>query len=148
MKYCVVIIDGAAGQPVTSRGGKTCLELARTPNLDAMAKTGQMGLARTIPDGMEPSSSNACMSVLGYDPVRHPLGRALIEARSLGIKISKGEVLFRCNLVTILHGRMADYSAGHIHTEKPVNLSRFWIKSSAMPTCVSTPAWTTVTSSR
>lgn len=118
MKYCVVIIDGAAGQPLAEHGGETCLELAHTTNLDAMAQEGLFGMARTIPDGMEPSSLTACMSVLGYDPSRYPLGRAAIEASSLGIRIGKGEVLFRCNLVTINDGRMADYSAGHIPTDQ------------------------------
>ncbi|MDH4368190.1 MAG: cofactor-independent phosphoglycerate mutase, partial [Dehalococcoidia bacterium] len=68
MKYCVLIIDGAAGWPLPARGGKTCLELAHTPNIDAMAKAGIVGLVRTVPMGMEPSSACACMSVLGYDP--------------------------------------------------------------------------------
>ena len=118
MKYCVLIVDGAAGLPIPERGGKTSLELARTPNLDAMAEKGVLGLARTIPDGMEPSSSNACMSVLGYDPGRYPIGRAAIEAKSLGVPASRGDVLFRCNLVTVQDGKMRDYSAGHIHTDE------------------------------
>lgn len=100
------------------RGGKTCLELAKTPNLDSMAKKGVLGLARTIPAGMEPSSSNACMSVLGYDPSHYRLGRAAIEARSMGISFDKEEALFRCNLVSVIDGKMADYSAGHITTEE------------------------------
>lgn len=118
MKYCVVIVDGAAGSPLPERRGKTCLELARTPNLDAMAKEGVLGLARTIPDGMEASSSNACMSVLGYDPGKYRLGRAAIEARSMGVPAGEGDVLFRCNLVTVQDGKMQDYSAGHISTEE------------------------------
>jgi len=113
-----LIIDGASGLPLLECGGKTCLELAQTPNLDAMAREGVLGIARTIPAGMEPSSLNACMSVLGYDPAVHRLGRAAIEARSLGIPISAGEVLFRCNLVTITDGRMKDYSAGHISSDE------------------------------
>ncbi|MBI2851298.1 MAG: cofactor-independent phosphoglycerate mutase [Chloroflexi bacterium] len=122
MKYCVLIIDGAAGLPLPDRGGKTTLELAKTHNLDAMAQKGVLGMARTIPAGMEPSSSNACMSVLGYDPSVHRLGRAAIEARSMGIPVAAGEVLFRCNLVTVKDGRMADYSAGHIPTDEALQL--------------------------
>ena len=118
MKYCVLIIDGAAGQPLREHGGKTCLELAKTPNLDAIAQKGLLGMARTIPAGMEPSSSNACMSVLGYDPSLYRLGRAAIEARSMGIPIGDGEVLFRCNLVTVKDGRLEDYSGGHISTDE------------------------------
>jgi 2,3-bisphosphoglycerate-independent phosphoglycerate mutase len=114
MKYIVLIIDGAAGLPIPERGSKTSLELARTPNLDAMAVQGASGLTNTVPPGMEPSSACACMSVMGYDPVSYYKGRASIEAKSLGIDIGKEEVVFRCNLVNIADGKMKDYSAGHI----------------------------------
>ncbi len=118
VKYCVLIMDGAAGLPLLERGGKTCLELAHTPNLDAMAPEGVLGLARTVPVGMEPSSACACMSVLGYDPQVYYRGRASIEAKSMGIPVDNGEVVFRCNLVAIRDGRMWDYSSGHISTEE------------------------------
>jgi 2,3-bisphosphoglycerate-independent phosphoglycerate mutase len=116
MKYCILIMDGASGLPLPERGGKTCLELAHTPNLDAMAQEGSLGMVRTIPQGIEPSSANACLSLLGYDPLVYRLGRAAIEARSMNIPIGSGEVVFRCNLVTINGGKMQDYSAGHIST--------------------------------
>ncbi len=118
MKYCVLIMDGAAGLPLPDRGNRTCLELAQTPNLDAMAKEGVIGLARTVPPGMEPSSACACMSVLGYDPQVYYRGRASIEARSMGIPIAAGEVVFRCNLVAVRNGKMWDYSSGHISNEE------------------------------
>ncbi len=118
MKYCVLVIDGAAGLPLPERGGKTSLELAHTPNLDTMAQEGILGLVRTVPSGMEPSSACACMSVLGYDPKVYYRGRAAIEARSMGIPIDDGEVVFRCNLVAIRDGRMWDYSSGHISTDE------------------------------
>lgn len=118
MKYCILIIDGAAGQPLPERNGKTCLELASTPNLDAMAAEGMLGLARTVPPGMEPSSACACMSVLGYDPGIYYRGRAGIEARSLGITVDEGEVVFRCNLVAVRDGRMWSYSSGYIDTNE------------------------------
>jgi len=118
MKYCVLIIDGSAGEPLPQRGGKTCLELARTPNLDALAAGGRLGLARTVPPGMEPSSACACMSVMGYDPAVYYKGRAGIEARSLGIDVGAGEAVFRCNLVNTDGGRMRDYSAGHIGSDE------------------------------
>ena len=116
MKYCVLIVDGAAGLPLPKRGGKTCLELADTPNLDAMAGEGVLGLVRTVPAGMEPSSACACLSVLGYDPRVYYRGRSAIEARSLDIPIGEGEVVFRCNLVAIGEGKMWSYSAGYIST--------------------------------
>jgi 2,3-bisphosphoglycerate-independent phosphoglycerate mutase len=118
MKYCVLIIDGASGWALPERGGKTCLELALTPNLDAMAKEGSLGLIRTVPQGMEPSSACAIMSVLGYDPKLYYRGRAAIEARSMGIPIDSGEVVFRSNLVAIKDGRMWSYSSGHISTDE------------------------------
>ena len=122
MKYVVVIIDGAAGLPLPERGNKTCLELAKTPNLDALAGEGVVGLARTVPAGMEPSSACACMSVLGYDPKVYYRGRSAIEARAMDIPIGEGEVVFRCNLVGVADGKMNSYSAGYISTEEAKEL--------------------------
>ena len=118
MKYGVLIMDGAADLPLPEREGKTCLELAHTPNLDAMAREGIVGLARTVPAGMEPSSACACMSVLGYDPGVYYRGRAAIEARSMGIPIGDRDVVFRCNLVAIRDGNMWSYSSGYITTDE------------------------------
>jgi len=118
MKCCVLILDGASGWPLTAHGGKTCLELAHTPNLDVMAKAGIVGLVRNVPPGMEPSSACASMSVLGYDPKVYYKGRSAIEARGMGIPINKGEVVFRCNLVAIRDGTMWSYSCGHITTDE------------------------------
>ena len=114
MKYCVLIIDGAAGWPLAAHGGKTCLELAHTPNIDAMAEAGVVGLVRTVPTGMEPSSACACMSVLGYDPQVYYRGRSAIEAHGMSVPVNEGEVIFRCNLVAVRDGRMWSYSCGHI----------------------------------
>jgi 2,3-bisphosphoglycerate-independent phosphoglycerate mutase len=116
MKYVVLIIDGSAGHPLPQRGGKTCLELARTPNLDALAREGQVGLTCNVPEDMEPSSAVACMSIMGYDPKIYYRGRSAIEALSMGISIDRDEAVFRCNVVTIKDGKMQDYSAGHITT--------------------------------
>ena len=118
MKYCVLIVDGAAGWALPERGGKTCLELARVPNLEAMAQEGVVGLVRTVPQGMEPSSACACMSVLGYDPKVYYRGRSGIEAKSMGIPVADDEVVFRCNLVAVRDGKMRSYSSGHIDTDE------------------------------
>jgi len=104
------------------RGGKTCLELAHTPHLDAMAQAGTLGLARTVPPGMEASSACASLSIFGYDPKVYYRGRAAIEAKSMGIPIEDGEVVFRCNLVAVQKGRMWDYSSGHISTAEAQQL--------------------------
>ncbi|MDZ4064124.1 MAG: cofactor-independent phosphoglycerate mutase, partial [Coriobacteriia bacterium] len=118
MKYCVVILDGAAGWPLPELGGRTCLRAAETPHLDELARTGRCGLAQTIPENMEPSSSAACTSILGYDPVQDYVGRGAIEAASMGIQLASDEVALRMNLVTVEDGRMRSYAGGHIPTEE------------------------------
>ncbi len=122
MKYCVLIMDGAADWPVKEQGGQTCLEAAATPNLDKLAKKSVMGLTQTVPAGMEPSSAIACMSVLGYDPQVYYRGRAAIEAVSMGVSVEDDEVIFRCNLVNVQDGRMNSYCAGHISDEEAARL--------------------------
>jgi 2,3-bisphosphoglycerate-independent phosphoglycerate mutase len=116
MKYVVIILDGAAGWPLESLGGRTTLAAARTPNLDALATEGFVGLAQTVPPGAEPSSAAACTSILGYDPVADSVGRGAIEAASMGIELAPDEVALRMNLVTIEDGVMASYACGHIAT--------------------------------
>jgi 2,3-bisphosphoglycerate-independent phosphoglycerate mutase len=118
MKYCILIIDGAAGWPLPERGGKTSLQIALMPNLNDMAQQGVVGLVRTVPPGMEPSSACACMSVLGYDPKLYYRGRSGIEAKSMGIPVADNEVVFRCNLVAVRDGKMWSYSSGHIDTDE------------------------------
>ncbi len=118
MKYFVLIMDGAAGWPLPHRDGRTCLELAYTPNLDAIVTDGWGGTARTVPVGMEPSSACACMSLLGYDPRQYYKGRGSIEARSMEIPVGKEEVVFRCNLVSARDGRMDSYASGYISSEE------------------------------
>jgi len=114
----VLVIDGAAGWPLPEHGGKTCLELAHVPNLDRLAREGVLGLVRTVPQGMEPSSACACMSVLGYDPTVYYRGRSAIEAKSMGIHIDEGEVLFRCNLVAVEDGKMLSYCSGGVSSDE------------------------------
>lgn len=116
MRYAIIILDGAAGWPLDELGGQTTLEAAHTPHLDALAAEGLVGMARTVPDGSEPSSAAACTSILGYDPVADHVGRGAIEAASMGIALAPDEVALRLNLVTIDDGVMASYAAGHITT--------------------------------
>jgi 2,3-bisphosphoglycerate-independent phosphoglycerate mutase len=116
LKYCVIILDGASGWPLAELGGLTTLAAAKTPNLDALAQQGTVGMARTVPEGMEPSSSAACTSILGYDPVADFVGRGAIEAASMGIELGPGDVALRMNLVQIAGGVMSSYSTGHITT--------------------------------
>src|SRR4051794_15579221 len=111
MKYAIIIPDGAADEPLAELGGKTPLEAARTPNMDAVARMGQLGLARTVPDGFESGSDVATMSLLGYDPAAYHTGRAPLEAAAQRIPLEPTDWVFRCNLVTTLGGRMKDHSA-------------------------------------
>jgi 2,3-bisphosphoglycerate-independent phosphoglycerate mutase len=118
VKHVICILDGAAGWPLAELGGRTTLAAAQTPNLDALAAEGIVGLAQTVPDGAEPSSSAACTSILGYDPIADYVGRGAIEAASMGISLAPDEVALRMNLVHIADGEMASYACGHITTEE------------------------------
>ena len=117
-KYVIIVPDGAADEPLEQFGNKTVLEAAQTPNTDEISTQGRQGLVRTIPADMEPGSDVAQMSLLGYDPLTFYSGRAPIEAVAHNIELSADNWVFRCNLVTISDGKMADHSAGHISTEE------------------------------
>ncbi|MHB1343803.1 MAG: cofactor-independent phosphoglycerate mutase [Thermoleophilia bacterium] len=114
MKFVVLITDGASGWAVDAFGGRTSLEAAELPNLDRLAREGMVGLAHTVPPGMEPSSAVACLSVLGYDPRRFYAGRGPIEAVALGIDLEPEQAALRCNFVTVVDGVMLSYAAGGI----------------------------------
>jgi len=116
VKHVICILDGAAGWPLAELCGRTTLAAASTPNLDALAAAGMVGLAQTVPDGAEPSSSAACTSILGYDPIADYVGRGAIEAASMGISLAPDEVALRMNLVHVANGAMASYACGHITT--------------------------------
>jgi 2,3-bisphosphoglycerate-independent phosphoglycerate mutase len=116
--YAILVGDGMADFPVPQLGGVTPLAYARTPNMDRVAQQGKIGLVSTVPQGLPPGSDVANLSLMGYDPARYYSGRAPIEAASMGVKLLPSDTAFRCNLVTIADGRMADYSAGHIATEE------------------------------
>jgi len=121
-KYAIIVPDGAADEPLEQFDGQTPLEAAQTPNMDRISTQGRLGLVRTVPEGLEPGSDVAQMSLLGYDPLHYYSGRAPIEAAARGIRLGRDDWVFRCNLVTIADGKMADHSAGHISTEEAGNL--------------------------
>jgi len=124
MKYVVVILDGAAGWPLPELDGRTTMQAASTPHLDSLAREGRVGLARTVPEGEEPSSAAACTSIIGYDPVRDRVGRGAIEAASMGVTLGPDQVALRVNTVTITDGVMTSYAAGHISTEESQAIAR------------------------
>lgn len=117
-KYAIIVPDGAADKPIEELGERTVLEAAETPNMDKISRQGRQGLVRTVPKDMEAGSDVAQMSLLGYDPHTFYSGRAPIEAVARNIKLSADDWVFRCNLVTIADGKMADHSAGHISSEE------------------------------
>ncbi len=122
MKYILLVGDGMADRPCDELGGRTILEASNTPNMDAIAAKGRIGLVSTVPDGMVPASDVANMSIMGYDPKLYYTGRGPLEAANNGISIKEGEVIFRCNTVTVSDDTMVDYSAGHITTKESVLL--------------------------
>jgi len=118
MKYLVIVGDGMADYPVEGLNGKTPLMMARTPNMDWLAKHGRVGVVKTIPDGFNPGSEIANLSIFGYDPFQYYTGRGPLEAASLGVQLQPYDIAFRCNLVTLRNHHdqifMEDFSAGHI----------------------------------
>jgi 2,3-bisphosphoglycerate-independent phosphoglycerate mutase len=107
-----------ADYPLEKLQGRTPLQVARTPNLDRLARDGATGLAVTIPPNMSAGSDVASLSIVGYDPRLYYRGRGPLEAVSLGLEPAPDEVVFRCNLVSVSDGLMRDYSAGHISSQE------------------------------
>ncbi len=122
MKYAIVIPDGAADVPLDELGGKTPLQAARKPAMDWIASHGKCGTVNNIPKGLPAGSDVAILSVIGYDPREYYTGRAPLEAAAQGIAVGDDEWIFRCNLVTIIEGKMEDYSAGHISSEEAASI--------------------------
>jgi 2,3-bisphosphoglycerate-independent phosphoglycerate mutase len=122
IKYVIIVGDGMADYPIQSLGGRTPLMVAKTPHMDWMARQGEIGLVKTIPDGFNPGSEIANLSIFGYDPFRYYTGRGPLEAASLNVKLAGDDIAFRCNLVTLkFQGNkmmMEDFSAGHITNEE------------------------------
>ncbi len=131
MKYVTVLGDGMADWAIEKLGGKTCLEAAKTPVIDGLAPFAEIGLCKTVPDGMKPGSDVANMSVMGFNPKNYYTGRSPLEAVSMGIRLNPTDVTLRCNLVTLSgDGQyedmvMADYSAGEITTAEAAELINF-----------------------
>jgi len=122
MKYIILICDGAADWPIEELGNKTIFEAAETPSMDWIASHGQMGLLKTIPDGMNPGSAIANMTIMGYDPKTEFTGRGPFEALSAGVQLENKDIYFRLNLITIEEGLIKDYSSGHITTAESKSL--------------------------
>lgn len=122
MKYIVVLCDGMADTPVNALGGKTPMQAAYKPHMDALAKKAEVGTTTSVPEGMAPGSDVANLSIIGYDPDGCYTGRSPLEAANIGIELADTDVAMRCNLVTLsdeakyADKTMVDYCAGDIHT--------------------------------
>lgn len=122
MKYIIVLGDGMADEPIAELGNKTPLQAADTPIMDWLASHGRCGRLNTVPEGFEPGSEIANMSVLGYDLYKVFEGRGSLEAASMGVDIEPGEMAMRCNLICIENGIIKNHSAGHISNEEASEL--------------------------
>jgi 2,3-bisphosphoglycerate-independent phosphoglycerate mutase len=122
MKYALVIPDGCADEPQESLGGKTPLEAATIPGMDAVASAGIIGRANHVPANLPAGSDVANLSLLGYDPHRYFTGRAPLEAAAQGIKLGPHDCAIRCNLVTIEDQVMRDFTADHVSTQEATEL--------------------------
>lgn len=128
MKYAVILCDGAADTPVPELGGKTPLEAAHKPNIDALASCGEMGMVTTVPKNLPPGSDVANLAVFGYDPQKYYTGRSPLEAMSMGVHLELTDTTFRTNVVTLSDDEryedktMIDYSSDEITTEESSQL--------------------------
>ena len=117
MKGILVIADGLGGRP-TDASGNTCLEAARTPTLDDLARRGALGLVDPIGPGVRPGSDTAHLSLLGYDPYAIYTGRGVFECLGIGMDVRAGDVCFRANFATVESGDgdriVTDRRAGRI----------------------------------
>lgn len=122
MKYAIIIPDGAADEPQAELGGRTPLEAAYTPAMDAIAAAGVVARACHTPASLPAGSEVGNMSLLGYDPIVNFTGRAPIEAAAQGIELGVEDWAIRCNLVTVEAQVMRDFTADHISTAEAAKL--------------------------
>jgi 2,3-bisphosphoglycerate-independent phosphoglycerate mutase len=125
MKYIIIIGDGMCDEPIEALGGKTPLQVAKTPCMDLLARKGRNGLLSTVPEGFPPGSEIANMSLLGYDVRTDFEGRGSLEAASMGVALQPGDLALRCNLICIQNEHIKNHSAGHISTKEAAELIEY-----------------------
>jgi len=101
MKVLLLVCDGMGDRPLESLGGKTPLEAAHTPILDALAAEGECGICDPIAPGVRAGSDTSHLAILGYDPYTAYTGRGPFEAAGFGLELRPGDVAFRCNFATV-----------------------------------------------
>jgi 2,3-bisphosphoglycerate-independent phosphoglycerate mutase len=114
MKFVLLILDGAADEPVTDLEGRTPLEAAHTPQLDSLARRGRVGTVLPAGNEGEVASHTALMGLLGYPPAEYPTGPGALEAASLDVDLNHGDLSFRLDLVATDGERLLDPTAGEI----------------------------------
>lgn len=124
MKHLIILGDGMADWHCSQLNGKTPLQHARTPHFDRLAREGQNGLLKTVPDGFHPGSEVANSSILGYDQHLVYEGRGPLEAASIGVELEPGDLALRCNLVCLQGGLLKNHSCGRLETEEGDTLIR------------------------
>ena len=124
MKYVVILGDGMADWPIEELDNKTPLEYANTPFREKLSESAELGMVRTVPEGMSPGSDTANLSVLGYNPKKYYSGRSPLEALSIGVDMKNTDVALRCNIVTLSEDEdryedrtIIDHSSSEISTE-------------------------------
>jgi len=125
MKYIVILADGMADYPVDELGGKTPMEVAHKPNMDALCRKSEVGTVFNVPDNLSPGSDVANLSAMGYDPQKYYTGRSPLEAVSIGVDMKPTDIVFRCNVVTVTEEEdvyenktILDHSSDEITTEE------------------------------
>lgn len=121
-KIVLLVMDGLGGLPIEP-GGPTELESARTPNMDRLAADGTLGQIMPVAPGVTPGSGPAHLGLFGYDPLTYVVGRGVLEATGVGLRVNKGDVAARGNFCTVdSRGLITDRRAGRISSHEAAPL--------------------------